>query len=235
MQDFINIGINRLNSFKILEEDNLEILLNRYINNIKLSESLYPALSILEISLRNSLNYAIERHILNEWLLKELDGQKILTDKTYLKLKKAYNNVIDRYGKLGVTKGRLISELSFGFWVRLCTKEYNPTIWTQKGVFYETFPNFPKSQAAHIHSISKKLNSILKLRNRIFHHEPILKNLKAVETRYYEIIEILSYMQCNTHKILNKTCRFKQVYSEILKNQKPRALYAEEASVGRNL
>ena len=58
--------------------DNNEVLLEKYIYNLKLSEAFYPALSLLEITLRNRICNAIEKLICKDWLMQELSKQNIL-------------------------------------------------------------------------------------------------------------------------------------------------------------
>lgn len=93
------------------------ILLNEYVYNLKLSESFYPALSLLEIALRNQICNAIDKFICKDWLLQELSKQSILADKEYQKLLESANK-IKKAGKK-ITNDRLISEMTFGFWIYL--------------------------------------------------------------------------------------------------------------------
>ena len=65
-----------------------------------------------------------------------------------------------------------------------------------------------------------KHKKIRKLRNRIFHHEPIYKQYKTLIDRYNEIIEILSYLPQDSLKIIEQTCRFKDIYKQILEKEK---------------
>lgn len=116
------------------------ILLNEYVYNLKLSESFYPALSLLEIALRNQICNAIDKFICKDWLLQELSKQSILADKEYQKLLESANK-IKKAGKK-ITNDRLISEMTFGFWIHLFTKSYRPKLWDKKGVFEAVFPNY---------------------------------------------------------------------------------------------
>lgn len=101
-----------------------EVLLDKYIFNLRLAESFYPALSLLEVSLRNRICNAIDKLICKGWLVKELSQQKLLADKEYKKLLESESK-IKKSGKK-VTNDRLISEMTLGFWVHLCTKSYKP-------------------------------------------------------------------------------------------------------------
>ena len=58
---------NRLSSYKYDINDTDSIALERYLFNIEVSKSLYPLLSILEISLRNRINQSIETIIKQDW------------------------------------------------------------------------------------------------------------------------------------------------------------------------
>ena len=51
-----NISVERLKSFIRNEDDTIEKVLSRYVDNIQISQCLYPELSILEITLRNSID-----------------------------------------------------------------------------------------------------------------------------------------------------------------------------------
>ena len=164
--------------------------IENYVYNIRLSETFYPALSLLEITLRNRICNAIEKLICENWLINELNQQKILSDKEYQKLKEAENKIKKANKK--VTNDRLISELTFGFWIHLCTKSYKPKLWDKKGFFETVFPNYVNSgNLRNISPIQNDLLNILRLRNRIFHHEIIIKSNKQPNEYYQLIINML--------------------------------------------
>ena len=50
-----NISLDRLSSYKFNDSENIEIILERYVYNIQISESFYPLLSVFEIALRNRI------------------------------------------------------------------------------------------------------------------------------------------------------------------------------------
>ena len=177
-------------------------------------------MSLLEVALRNAIDLAIETLIKQNWLFEEVKAQNLLKQNDYSKLLEANNTIIKNYGEANRTKGKLISELNFGFWIFLCSTKYNPILWTKKNFFMTVFPNYPKNKKQSIADISSKLQKIRKLRNRIFHHEPIYKQYKTLIDRYNEIIEILSYLPQDSLKIIEQTCRFKDIYKQILEKEK---------------
>ena len=86
--------------------------------------------------------------------------------------------VTNAKGKLGNNTGphdpgRIVAELSFGFWVALFARRYEEALW--RTTLHDCFDPTPARR--HLHD---RLNSLLALRNRIAHHEPILeRNLQA--------------------------------------------------------
>ena len=116
-------SINRLDSYKYAADDTDYTVIERYLYNIEISKSLYPLLSILEVSLRNRLNQAIETTVKSDWLLNELQQQDILRNNEYNKLLAAKQKLIKKE-HVTISKDDLIAELSLGFWIHLCTKYY---------------------------------------------------------------------------------------------------------------
>ena len=190
-----------------------EILLDKYIYNLCLAESFYPALSLLEISLRNRICNAIEKLICRDWLLKELEQQNLLADKEYKKLVESENK-IKKSGKK-VTNDRLISEMTLGFWVHLCTKSYKPKFWDKKGFFESVFPNYVAEQGLRkIAPIQNNLLAILRLRNRISHHEMIINGNKTPQEQYQLVLNMLHLLSTDMENLLNDISRFEDIIKQ---------------------
>jgi hypothetical protein len=81
---------------------------------------------------------------------------------SHLQRAKARRNLI------GVTEGKVIAELTFHFWKRLFSSEYEQTLWrpSLKRVF-------PKKTLKRAH-VAAQLEIIYQARNRLAHHEPVL-------------------------------------------------------------
>lgn len=69
--------------------------------------------------------------------------------------------------------GKVIAELSFGFWRYLCTKPYLTTLWVP--ALARAFPFHPRvgDPFAVRRDIDRRVQQLHFLRNRIAHHEPI--------------------------------------------------------------
>ena len=195
-------------------EDN-SMLLDKYVYNLKLSEAFYPALSLLEITLRNRICNAIEKLICKDWLIQELNKQNILADKEYQKLLESANK-IKKTGK-NITNDRLISEMTFGFWIHLFTKSYRPKLWDKKGFFETVFPNYANNgELRKIAPIQNDLLAILRLRNRIFHHEIIINGNKTSKEQYQLVLNTLHLLSDSMESLLQSISRF-----ENIEKQKP--------------
>ena len=165
---------------------------------------------VLEVTLRNKICYAIETLICKDWLINELNHQNLLFDKEYKKLIETADK-IEKDGKK-VTNDRLISELTFGFWIHLCTKSYKPKFWDKKGFIELVFPNYTiSSNLRNISLIQKDLRDVLKLRNRISHQEIIINGNRTPE-EYYKLIQTLLHtLSSGMFALLENISRFNAI------------------------
>ncbi len=228
-----NISIERLETYRIDTNDNIQNLVERYLKNIQLAQSFYPALALLEVTLRNQISSAINKYIKKDWLIEETmtSNPTILLQKEHKLLMEAYDKLnkpfYDKNGELitrKVTEGKIIAELNFGFWVNLCNDKYNPNIWMKKPIIFdEIFPYFDEFIAKknptskrhkRINKVASKLVPTLKLRNRISHHEPIFNHPKGIKNCYNDIEELLLYMSLETSECLATISTFEEYYEQ---------------------
>jgi hypothetical protein len=70
--------------------------------------------------------------------------------------------------------GKVVAELSFGFWRYLLARRYTPTLWP---AIRHSFPHLPRGGRNDLENAVIRLHL---LRNRIAHHEPLIReNLTA--------------------------------------------------------
>jgi hypothetical protein len=82
--------------------------------------------------------------------------------------------------------GKVVAELSFGFWWSLLATEYNRRLW--QPCLRAAFDGSVRRAALHA-----ELNELRLLRNRIAHHEPIhRRDLSAVYGRLLDVTERIS-------------------------------------------
>ena len=211
-----NISVDRLSSYKFHDNDNSDLILRRYIYNIQISESFYPLLAALEISLRNRLYMAIINLKGENWLLNEITSSNILLVNERKILLDVYNKIKRKYTNISETS--IIAELTFGFWINLCKKAYKNTLWDKQGFFDKIFPDFDKHFNSPTWDKTKVvfpiLKEILRLRNRIFHHEIIINNKNGIENMYEQTKRILYSLSEEYAKIFETSFRFSDVIKQ---------------------
>lgn len=94
-----------------------------------------------------------------------------------------------RNRRLPLMTGQVVAGLSFGFWVGMLQPRYNPPIWG--GHLRSAFPDLPTSRGRA--SLAEAAARAAWPRNRIWHHEPILKlDLSAEHAAIMRLLESLS-------------------------------------------
>jgi hypothetical protein len=159
-----------------------------YKSNILISESFYPLLAVLEIGLRKSIDYQLTKRFNDKEWYDNKDFVKFATRFQIDRISQAKTNIYSE--KKEITPGRIISELSFGFWTSLFDTKFEMTLWKNLRL---TFPNCLKNIRKR-KTMSSKFNGIRKSRNRIFHHQAITWNLNVLNSYKDEIIEGIEWL-----------------------------------------
>jgi hypothetical protein len=158
------------------------MLLNYYWN-MALADALHLSLGMVEILLRNSIHNTLSDFFGRaDWY----DGTGLLEKKQVEDLEKAKHHIETR--KRPITPERVVSNLTFGFWVTLLYSNYNDRFWRPcKAINLKTA--FPHAPAKHRRNdIQAKYYRANNLRNLAFHHEPIFDQRSLLDDyrRVYE-------------------------------------------------
>ena len=197
-----SISAERFNSYQKDDAPNAEsISYGRYFWNIALSESLYPGLQILEITLRNSLHEVISSDVgMEDWF------DRIITPQDVPTLDEIKTRLTDQ--KISMSVGQLIANSNLGFWVSLFNRRYENILWPK--LLKDVFPYMPNSLRTR-KNLSSRLNSIRRLRNRIFHYEPIW-NRPNLGQRHDEILETIGWINPDMLEAVRLFDGFPEVY-----------------------
>lgn len=158
----------RLEAYRPEGGDDFSMIVT-YLHNVRLCESLYTCLGFLEVALRNSIHVNLSQHFGSQaWF-----NLPSILEYYQAKEVKKISDRIRQEGK-PVTADRVVSELSFGFWVSLLSKPYDTTLWraNKAALLKGAFPNVPTRKRQR-NQIYKRYNTIRLLRNRVFHHETL--------------------------------------------------------------
>ncbi len=200
----------RLSTYYNLFPNDKSKAIEYYRLNMQISESLYPLLSNLEITLRNSIHNSFAVHFKStDWFLKL--KQPELFDQVNVAKRKILT------GDNQMTADRVVAELTFGFWTTLFNKQYAKDFWKPLMYVFPLLDTFNKRRD----KISYKLNHIRKFRNSIFHYEPICNDLNALATNHSNILEILNWINADIVRWTKEIDRFDNLYNQavVLSNE----------------
>jgi hypothetical protein len=186
----------RLGPYLALSGDNLREAVRLYERNTSLSEALYGLLQGLEISLRNSMHRALSAGLARE------DWYDAVTWRPAQQ--EQIDNAKDSLQKKAkpVTPGRMVAELTFGFWVGLTGPKYSVELWEKH--LYKAFPNGKLGRK----QLNKRLESIRLLRNRVAHHEPILS--RDLQKDVDRILETIGWICPDTRQWIEQISCFRE-------------------------
>jgi hypothetical protein len=187
----------RLSPYLAATGNHPENAIRLYEQNTLLSESLYGVLQGLEIALRNSVHERLSSVTGSEtwWARLPLAPDQLAM------LQKA-EDALRREGK-PLDAGRIVAELSFGFWTSLFGPRYS-ALWNKHLV--KAFPRRPLQRS----EVQVRLNSIRKLRNRVAHHEPILS--RPLQKDVNQIFDALSWIDPITARWVRSNSSFAERY-----------------------
>ena len=175
----------------------------RYLWNIRLSESLYPALQGVEVTLRNSIHRAVAENFGNRgWL------DSLLVDPETKCLENARTKL--RAQNKTPHADNLMPELNFGFWVGLFNNRYEGILWPL--LLRAVFPYMPRRLRTQGYAF-RRLRRIRNLRNRVFHHEPIWY-WHDLEQNHRNILEVIGWINPELLALVQLLDRFPEVYAQ---------------------
>ena len=218
----------RISRYLAATDGNLEEALQLYEKNMAVSEALFGILHGVEVSVRNSLHHSLSTDIgVEDWYQHAMPlafpavPQLILTAPMRNMLEKARRSTGP-----AAPVGKLVAELTFGFWPFLISGQYH-NLWSASS--HKAFPH------AHVPRsfVHTRLETIQRLRNRIAHHEPILSGTNEVYTgqlghpkiALQALLECVSWVSPATADWLRATSRYEQA----------RAILADVAGRGLSL
>jgi len=197
-----------------------------YVWNVLLCEALYPSLQSLEVTLRNGIHAAATARYHTEFWFdpppKRLAGSE-LADVANAKAE------LMKMSK-PMEAGRIVAELNFGFWTSLLNSRYEQVFWPW--MLSAAFPGVPRPIRTR-HTLSKRLNEVRHLRNRVFHHERI-SHLTNLRQRHTDSVEAVGWVSPESKKILLPADRFPTVYDagpSALRRELGHVFYGDDYSI----
>lgn len=164
-----------------------------YLYNARLAKACLFPLHIFEIILRNQISEFFRQYFCHQWPINEDFRNNILT-------KESKETLINTLNRIKIQQKRcmpddVISGLTFDFWSNLFREEYDRNIWLAK--FDHVNKIFPNNNTITRGSFQQDIIKVIRFRNRIAHHEPILK--EDITAIYSLILKNISAISIDTH------------------------------------
>jgi len=161
-------------------DEDTSAALRLYWWNVEVSAAFYPVLHMLEVSVRNALHARLTEMLQRSdwWEVAPLqdNGIRLVTD---AKVKISQRKQV-------VSTDDVVAELTFGFWVSLVSRKHDQELWVRG--LHRAFPYYRGSRS----ELHRPLRTIMLLRNRIMHYEPI--HHRHLEADHSTILRMLGYL-----------------------------------------
>ena len=196
----------RLDPYLKLSNNDKDKALELYILYTKINESLYIPLQNIEVAIRNSFYESIALKYGYNWIIDKTQILRGLSRKKRLLLEKLDFVYED---KPNPTITDLISNVSLSFWTVLLDDDFEVEIW--RPCLYKLFN---KSNNKLLRKdIRTRLKNIKEIRNRVFHHENLLKYdlLKS----FNDIIDFIRLLSNDLAAITLQNTNFMEIYNQL--------------------
>lgn len=168
------VSAPRIQRYRNAATDDLEAVI-LYCWNIQLAEAQMPSLAMLEVTLRNAVHNTLAAHTGTDFWFKSVLQRQM------------YDNIIDLIAKLvgrqghPPTIGKVISEITFGFWPRMFARSYQSLWWTTPNpLLTKVIPNYPKPGRDSRGKFEERLEYFVSLRHRVMHQEAVFQGVGAI-------------------------------------------------------
>ncbi len=197
----------RLKPYLAVTDNDFDLSIELYLLYMRINESLYFPLQNIELIIRNSFYKIIANKYGKDWIFEKkyllygLSGKKDLLEKQLDLLyhkNKSIKNIND-----------VISNVQFGFWLVFLDDDFEVTIW--RPCLRKLFVKYDNKVLRS--NIRDRLKFIKSIRNRVFHHETLLRyNLMD---SYKEIIYFISLISDEFSKWTEKYSTFMNSYGNL--------------------
>jgi hypothetical protein len=178
----------RLTKYLVATNNDPHRALRLYALNTRVSAEFLADLHYVEIALRNRFDEQLTLAFGASWF--DHPGFRALLPQRSVDILQAARSKATKHLPAGaiVKPGKVIAELSFGFWLMLTNPPFEHTLWVP--YLHKAFrPRRPPARSA----FNATLEKLRLLRNRVAHHEPIF-HVKLQE--HHEVLANVCRLLC---------------------------------------
>lgn len=159
----------RLGSYLHWSGGDLEAAFALYEWNMSASAAVMHTTGMVEVVVRNAMDRALQDLATargwSSWFDRAPLDQRGRAD-----IRKARERAT-RFGSQPEVHGKVVAELTLGFWRYLAASRYLTALWTP--ALFRAFPAGPVDKLQEQRQVDRYLKNLLLVRNRAAHHEPI--------------------------------------------------------------
>ena len=169
-----------------------------YLWNAQMGEAFHLPIQAVEVGLRNCVDHALRSEFGSAWW-NDAAFRALIARPQVGTIDAALHDIAKRGAS--PASGRMVAGLSFGFWATMLKPRTNPRIWSRR--LRSAFPDLPPAEDRR--SLERRVQAIRMLRNRIAHHEPIIR--RDTSRDYAELMTTLRWMSPAMHDWIAPSCR----------------------------
>lgn len=200
-----SLSPKRIEAYVLAADGDLEPASALHVWSARDSASFFLPLQCAEVCFRNKVAAAIAASYSTPWWLDPRLHETFSPGPLETLLK-----TLERIERRGQVTGsdQVTASVTFGFWVTLLKGVYSPPVWSRQ--LRQQFPDLP--QGASREKLRQLAQTVLHLRSRISHHEPVVR--LDLPTKHDEVTRLIAWMCPATHDWLQPHLTFDQVFRE---------------------
>lgn len=160
---------DRLRSYLASCDQDLSQALELYEWNLTASAAIMQTAAMVEVVVRNALDVQLVAWASGRHRRSWLDAIP-LDSRGKADIDKARDRATN-YGRTALAHGKVVAELSLGFWRYLTAQRYHASLWVP--ALHAAFPGGSSDLRNRRREIERHLADLMLVRNRAAHHEPI--------------------------------------------------------------
>jgi len=159
----------RLGSYLRWSSGDIEAAFVLHEWNMTASAAMMHTTGMVEVVVRNAMDRALQDLAQARGWSSWFDGAP-LDQRGRADIRKARERAT-RFGSQPEVHGKVVAELTLGFWRYLAASRYLTALWTP--ALYRAFGSGPADKLQQQRQVDRHLKNLLLVRNRAAHHEPI--------------------------------------------------------------
>ena len=198
------LSIERLTSYVRAAGGDEDLSAALYAWNIRASGALFEVLSGMEIILRNS----VHQRFTEKYAARGIWFDAISLDTKAAEVLRVARERSRNNSRVSEQPGKVVAELSFGFWRYLFSRRYQATVWP---ILQPIFRNQDGTRPPRV-AVDRIVEAIHTLRNRIAHHEPIFR--RNLLRDHQDILQLVGWLNPSAANWLSELSRVSRVLAD---------------------